>query len=905
MACPFPSGSFRHRLAPWGCALIFGAGLCAQTPAPPPPIAEPGPPAATVTLEAFEVTGSHLKRVDLESPSPVTVYSAAAIEDKAYGTVGEFMQSLPFNTGLANSEFTLASFITGAATINPRGLGSNRVLTLINGRRGVPYALTNSASGTPQTVFNYNSIPSAAIERIEFLKDGASAIYGSDAITGVSNLILKRKFTGSSVDVFVSNTLGHDSLLRRVNVFTGLAKNGWEITAGVNFQSRHANYLSDFGLTTTDFRYLGPKGQNLNSTIFHPSYLILTAAQALATGMGPGAGVYIIPGGAPGTANPTRTSFSYIGSSTLLLPDANRYDFARVQQVYPASEHYGGFANLSRRFSEKLSVFSQVLFSRSDTHAVLVPYGFSTTLAGLTLPAANPYNPTGLPLTVTANSAPFSFRSAPPRREVTATMASALAGVKGAFLEHWSWESAVSFGTSQATRETDLVRDSDLQAALSGTTRETAYNPFGPSDNPRLVPGLFTRSKGNDGRLTALGGDASVSGSFRPLPFTGAGRIGLAAGYEYRRETLRSDPETSNFLGYTASALPFRGHRHTSSFYLELSLPLQKWLEVQLAGRHEAYSDFGRTTKPKVSTLLRLPASRVLNVLVRGSYSESFKAPDLGQLHQGQSRASTLVFDPLRPQDGVASRVVISGGNPNLRPEAGRVQFLGFVLESPALKGLSVTADYLDVRIDHVINTLSIAYLLSPAGLRQFPNAITRDNSRETPGPITSFLGIADNLGFQLYRGWDFGLRYEQRSARFGSFRFSAELTHIVKRGTDSGQGGGFTDETGRYFAPAWRNSLALGWTRKALGAAITADIIGPYFNNGFTAAGWGENVYPILTPSFTYRGLKRTTLTVGSNNVLDHRPPPNGHVLVGFDDRVYGAGALGRTVFVRLRREF
>ena len=151
-------------------------------------------PNAPQKLEAFEVTGSRVRRLDYETPSPVVTFTSAAIEEKGYATLGEFMQSLPYNNSTGVSEFTTGSFVTGAATINPRGLGSNRVLTLVNGRRAVPYALTNSASGTAQTVFNFNSIPSAAIHRIEYLKDGASAIYGSDAITGVLNMVLKKNY---------------------------------------------------------------------------------------------------------------------------------------------------------------------------------------------------------------------------------------------------------------------------------------------------------------------------------------------------------------------------------------------------------------------------------------------------------------------------------------------------------------------------------------------------------------------------------------------------------------------------------------------------------------------------------------------------------------------------------------
>lgn len=859
-------------------------------------------------LEAFEVTGSRVKRIDYETPAPVVTFTAANIDDKGYNTLGEFVQSLPYNNSTANSEFTTASFVTGAATINPRGLGSNRVLTLINGRRSVPYALTNSASGTAQSVFNFNSVPTSAIDRVEFLKDGASAIYGSDAITGVFNIILKKNYSGSAVDFTVSNTLKHDSLSKRVSVFTGLSKQGWEITAGANYQSRHSNFLSDFGVATTDFRYLGVKGANLNSTIFTPTYLNFTAAQASASGLGTAAGFYVVPGGQPIT-NPAKSSFTYVGTSSAGIPDTNRYDFAKGTQLYPESESYGGYASINRVITPQVTAFAQFIYSRSHTHYVFTPYGYTSTIVGLTIPANNPYNPTGIPLTNTATQTVFGFRSAIPRREVSTTTGTALVGLRGTARRIWNWETGLSYGENRSTRDTDLIKSADLQAAFNGTTRTTAYNPFGPSDNPNLLPGLFTRSKGLDGKIDAVSYDASVNGNFYQLPFAESGELGLATGYEFRRDHLRSNPEPSNYLGFTATT-PFEGTRHINAVFLELSVPLKKWLELQIAGRHEEYSDFGNTTKPKYSAKVRLPANRLVNVIVRGSYSESFKAPDLGQLYQPQSFATTSAsyLDPLRPLDSARQLRTLLGGNPSLKPEEGKVQYAGLVCEVPSVKGLSFSVDYFDIKIRNVINILSAGYLLSSEGIRQFPNAIVRDNSLQNPGPISFFYGISNNLGLQLYRGVDFGLRYSLRNTRVGSFTFNADATQILKRGSDSGQGAGFGNATGYYFAPVWRYNYSVGWRYKNFSAAVTADIIGKYFNDRqstATFAGWGENVYPIVNPSVTYRGFKRTTVTVGANNVLDNRPPPNGFLTLGFDDRAYSAGALGISVYLRVRREF
>lgn len=858
-------------------------------------------------LEAFEVTGSRVKRLDYETVAPVVTYSVDAIEEKGYTTFGEFMQSLPYMNSTGVSEFTTASFITGAATINPRGLGSNRVLTLINGRRAIPYALTNSASGTPQTVFNFNSIPSSAIQRVEYLKDGASAIYGSDAITGVFNIILKKNYEGSSVDVTLSNTFGHDSLRRTISVFTGLARDGWEITGGLTLQARNSSFIKDYGVTTTDYRYLGPKGLNMNSTTYHPSYLNLTAAQAAASGLGTAAGYYIVQG-PDGVANPTKASFRYVGTSTAAFGNENRQDFANVTQLYPSSESGGAYASILRRFNPQLTAFANVLYSRALTHYELQPYGYTNSLAGITLPASNPYNPTGLSLTGTTTTFPWTFRGHYlPKREVATATLSTVAGLRGTVLKNWNWETGVSYAQNQTTRDTDLIAAADLQAVLNATTRAAAWNPFGPSDNPEIEKSLYTRSRGLDGDITSVSYDASVTGNFYQLPWRGGGELGLAGGYEYRHDFLSGNPEPKNFIGFTATT-PFEGTRDIHSAYAELSVPVQKWLDFQFAVRHERYSDFGNTTKPKVAAKLRLPSTRFLNVILRGSYSESFKAPDIGQLYAPQSNAtSTASFlDPLRPQDAARQMPTTVGGNPKLKAEEGKGQYTGAVFEVPAIKGLSFSVDFVDVQITNQINTLGASYLLTREGMQLFPNLIQREPTvNGVPGRITRIGTIAGNLGFQLYRGMDYGLRYGLRNTRLGSFTFDATASQVIKKGSDAGTGSGFFNNTGLAFDVEWRYNYSLGWSYKNWSARVTADVVGKYFNDAWTAAGWGENVFALLSPSVSYRGFRRTQITVGVTNILNNRPPAMGHRALGFDDRVYGAGALGVSGLVRVRREF
>jgi iron complex outermembrane receptor protein len=377
---------------------------------------------------------------------------------------------------------------------------------------------------------------------------------------------------------------------------------------------------------------------------------------------------------------------------------------------------------------------------------------------------------------------------------------------------------------------------------------------------------------------------------------------------------LRGKPDTSTtYIGFTPN-LTFHGRRHVNSAYAELSLPLKKWFEVQLAGRHEYYSDFGHTTKPKISAKLNLPKNKFVNVLVRGSYSESFKAPDIGQTKQARTIASTtLSNDPFRPGDGARTVRVIQGGNPNLQPEQGKIQFIGFVLEFPAVKGLSLSAEYFDHKIRGAILTLTQAFLLSPDGLSQFPNAIRRGPNLATdpagwPGPITEYDGISQNLGYQLSQTWDFGARYTFRTEHYGSFNVSADATQLIKRGSDSGLGAGFGNATGRYNAPIWRGNYGITWRYGKFNASVTSDVVGKFWNNGFAGVAFGENVYSIVNTSVSYRGFKKTTLTLGANNALNHRPPQNGLASSGFgyDERgVDAIGANGILLTARVRREF
>lgn len=907
--------------AKYGFVALLGAGFAAaQDSTAKPEDKKPASGDQTQTLEKFEVTGSRIKRLDYETPAPVATFSADDIQAYGYTNVGDFIQSLPFNSGSANSIYQTASFTRGAATANLRGLGSQRFLTLVDGRRAVPYALTNSGN---RSVFDFNSIPAAAIESVELLKDGASAIYGSDAISGVLNIKLKKNFTGLSVTGYYGNTLkgsGGDSAVRELSAVAGATSGKTHVMTAVDVKVSNSSFLQDYGVHSTDFSTLGlNKGLNESSTSNFPANLTLTRAQAAAVGL-PFPNVaatvsswsYVVKGGAP-TGTPTLASFVPApadpnNANAALIGNENRYDFSQTTAIYPASDYISNYTSFEHEFSDSIKAFGEMTYSKNSTYYAFTPVVIGYATEGLTLPATNPYNPFGIALTSLSARALFG----PVRKfDTESDAANFLGGFKGTILNRWDWESAVSYGYDTVTTVSrNAIRASTYQAALNGTTRQTAINPFGPSDNPALVASLYTSSTAT-ARTEGLTYDASASGKLFELP---AGEVGIAAGFEIRNEKLATNPDTAAYIG-SGGGSPLTGKRTVSSEYVEITAPLYRSptigsSEVQVAGRHEHYSDFGNATKPKVGLKIRLPENKFLNVMFRGSYSESFQAPALGLLYATQTVAftSNLVQDPLRPQDPPVQQRLVTGGNPHLLPEKAKVQYVGTVFETPYIKNLEMSVDFFDFRINQVIVTPSSTFLLSAAGLAQFPAAIVRDNSLGNPGPILRIESVPSNnpLAYQLYRGFDYGIKYRVPHTPYGEFAFKADATGIQKTGSDSGLGGGFFNNNGHYYNPRWKASGDLAWDYKDFGATVSGDWTGRWFNDGYTAAGWGENPVTVINAQLRYRGFWHSKVSIGATNLFNLYPPPNGRASsAGWDQNIYGNLAQGRFLYVRVEKDF
>ena len=872
---------------------------------------------SNVVLDKFTVTGSRITRLQEEGAQPVVNYSGEDIEERGFTSTGEFMQSLPFNSGSMGTIIQPTNFSTGyvrgASTINPRGLGPTRFLVLLDGRRLPSYGLSDNGGAS---VFDFNSIPTEAIKNIEFLKDGASAIYGADAISGVMNIKLKTAYEGLSSNVMVGNTLGHDTFTRSGSILAGGRGAKTSYLLNVNYYAQNSNMIGDYDRSkSTDYSALGaPRGNNNNSLDNFPFNIQLTAAQASAAGFTSGAGLYVLTGGQPVATMPALSQFSRPAT----VSNANRYDFAPTSQLVPDQENLSMLTSLRHEFADNLTGFAQVLFTDNITDMVFTPNSIRsrniTTAAGqLSIPANSPYNPFGFALNDFRGRALFG----PTRTfHLESTGGNLLAGLEGKLPGDWTWTGAFSHGYSLVNQKADgQIRASDLQAALNGTL--TGYNgvflnPFGPSTNAAMVNSLFVPSN-TQSRSTATSADLSATGSLFEMPALfgqpSAGKAAMAVGVEARRDKIVNDADATTYLVPPAS-LPFRGSREVQSAYVEFVVPvLPKLLELQVAGRFDHYSDFGDTTNPKIA-IVSQPASFLK---LRASYSKSFKAPELGQLFGAPFSGRTgNIVDPLRPADPQTTYATIAGGNPNLGPEEGRVWFGGVVVDlGKVVKGLSFSVDYFDIEITDVITTFPQASTL----FTSFPERVIRDNTGGFPGLITAFDVRPVNAAAFNWRGADLGINYQLPTADYGRFRFDAQATYIDTISTTSLPGAAPDNTAGRYNNPRLTGTAQLGWKRGKLAGSLTYLYKGSFLNDvpnrrAFTpSAIWDESAQSLINASFTFPAPFVTSVTVGCNNVFDTQPPEDGFAWDqpsnGFDSNTYAAWSLGRFVYLKVRKEF
>jgi iron complex outermembrane receptor protein len=817
-------------------------------------------------LGAFEVTGSRIKRIDAETPQPLVRITEADFKATGFSTLGDAIRAIPSIAGqsLVTTDAG-TSFTPAVSAFNLRGLGNNNTLVLINGRRAAPYA--SAGFNGFQTVFDFNSIPTAAIESIEVLKDGASAIYGSDAVAGVVNISLKKNFQGLSTELTFGNTLHTDSNERSAFMIAGTSAGKLSLVTTFDYQQRASMYGHDLAYASeSDGSKYGGLDQRSTSTE-------IAGVRGLADRVR-------FPAGTATFSTPQTTP-----TLAAAVPGIPLYNFQEDAGFTPDTRAYGFYLRSTYDFTDKLTGFFEASFRRSEVKIDSAPspyvtsqeLGDSATGAGI-FPRTNPNNPFGQDiLDLRWRMSELGNRT----QDVTSDSPRIVGGLEGKLpFNDWTWNGALMYSKNTIEQLSLATSDRLVQNALNGVllNGKVQYaNPFGP--NSQDIINYLRIINPNHDEFEVRSADASTSGSIFSLP---AGSVALAVGAEARTERMKNIGTALNrdgqIVGGSQGSDTF-GDRRLYSYYAELNIPIAKnqpWarnLELQLAARHEDYSDFGTTTKPKIAAIYQ----PIPEILLRASYGESFLAPNLAFLYTTQSvsfTANTLA-DPLRPADPRVQIRQVGGGNPGLQPEETTVKYGGIVLQPFArstntlFRELSFGVDYYKFEQSNLINRLTATQIL---GNTAFNSLVVRNPavSGETVGTISHVLATWQNLSEGNYEGYDFNARWVLPKREIGQFRIDLSGTYLANQDITSATGA-LVDLDGEYSYPQFRGTATLAWNKGNWAASVFVQHIGEYLDNFQIAR---ISAQYVVNPQISYKGLWGSNVTLGVRNVFDKAPP-------------------------------
>lgn len=815
-------------------------------------------PAPDKTLDAVVVTGSNIKRSDAAGPNPVQVVTREEIERTGKSTLTDVLRSLSANAGNSYDEQYTGSFSAGSASIGLRGLSPKNTLVLVNGYRVANFGF---ALNTQDTFVDLNALPISAVERIEVLKDGASAVYGSDAIAGVVNIILRRNFQGIEVGGAVGGATRGGLDEQKANLLLGfgdLEQQGWNVLFGLDLLKRERLDADERAFTRSgDFR--DKPGGRLAGWSTAGGNWLLNPRQPTPFSPCPDGSVL--------------RPYSDFGST--LPGNACAFNAQPYKTLQPGAERIQASLSATFRLGERTELFADLLYSHNQADQIfsapltvgpgLRAYNPATgTLVDIpvALPVGHPNNPNGVPL-------PFEytfFDLGPRLKDNTQVFYRALAGLRGQ-TERWDWEVAAE--TSQSLQR-EYVDNFINRYAFQRILADGSYDFLDPSRTPAPLNDLRLQTK-RPGYYRLDGISAKASTSFLKLP---AGSIGFAWGAEFRRESL--DARTSRQVLSGTELRPainiVKGERKVSAAYAEFSVPLHQTLELQLAGRADHYDDFGNAFSPKVA----LRWQPLESLLLRGSFSRGFRAPSLPEIAPGQTISYGTVVDPYDPLSPGGSRGVtnVRTGNPDLDAERSKNFNIGAVWSPDA--DTSIGLDYYRIEQDNLIKPDNAQFIVNNP--TQFPGRVIRD----AQGRIQIITNQYSNQGELKTSGIDLDFSRTFRTASAGNFTLSGSWTHLLefKQPLVAGQApydGAGNNRLGAL--PKNRGTTSLGWEAGDWESTLSLQYIAGYDQRVSTQAsnpGLRDKVKPYhqLDLYVAYQGIPKTTLSLAVQNLTDKDPP-------------------------------
>ena len=842
-------------------------------------------------LNEVVITGSRIRGVQPTGSSVIALDREVIVETGAPST-GDLIRRLPQVVGLGASETASgaqngAANVTRGIAVNLRGIGSNATLLLLGGRRMPP-------AGTQGQFTDASVIPTIAIERLEVVADGGSAIYGSDAVTGVVNLVPRRDFEGAETSARYG--FADDYYDWSVGQIGGFSWQSGHMTAAIEYTYHSALEGADRGFYTSDLSSRG--GSDFRSQQCAPGTIVV------------GGVPYAIPASSTGT---NLTPASFTANTRNLCDNLKRGD------IMPDLQRTAAFVSAEQELSDTVSLFAEGFFSRRT-----FSLRDSQVTSNLTVTNANPFyvNPTGGtgPVTVQYD---FANDGGLPVNPGEAQSWQAVLGARVAMGAQWEAEGYVSHGRSEdEVRRTQNLNTTPggINAALANPDPSQAFNPFGPGgiSNPATVAairnGMFVIQ--GDTELSVVG--VQADGALFALP---GGDVRLAIGAEYREEALAGVLNSGSAVAPVR--VPSEISRDVTAVFAEAFVPLLgedggQELDMSIAGRYEEYSDFGDTFNPKIGLSWRpTPA-----IALRGSWGTSFRAPGLAE-NDPRSGGYGLYGDTLpcnhRGSAPTCFGIGIAGGNPDVQPEEATTWSAGIEVTPAAMPDLRASATYFHIDYENQILALrgSAGLLTNPIyapyrTLDPTPQQVADllASGLPTNTPINASLvtyiqdGRRQNLGQTVAKGVDVGLS-NAWSLGVGRLSAAVNATYFTDLTTASAPGAPEVDVLNTInFPQRFRARGELGWRGEKLSTVAFVNYTNDYEQTGVTP------IRPIdsYTTVDLHIGYDLDALSDGLSASLDvqnvaDEEPPFVNLSGGYDPQ--SANPLGRLIAMSLRKSW
>ena len=912
---------------------------------------------STTTLDRLEVTGSRIRGADMETQQPIITLSRQDIEKQGFTSVADILQNLTSagSPAISRSDALASGENVGGYYIDIRNLGAQRTLILLNGKR---------LGATTAGFQDLSQVPMSAIDRVEILKDGASAIYGSDAIAAVVNVITRKRFDGAEAEAYFGQYSEGDGETQTYSFTTGSTNDRGGTTLSVEYSKQEPvfardRWFSKDGNAGPDYPGSGWSPVSQNGSWFGPC--------------GPGgedAWCTLRAGGNPANAA------DYVPHTADYNANANLQ-----MMLMTGIERRSVFANSNYDVTDNITFNADILYNHRITDQQIAGYPYQSAAFGTPISGDSAFNP--LPGT------DIDFR----RRlwEVPRTTRSELetyrfAGGFSGFFETgsktWDWDVGALINRNNTTKtgHGDMSLIASRQAlgpsfinadgvAQCGTAADPIalsacrpWNPLLPNGvagqgslaDPDLQRFLFPYYT-DTGTTRTTSYTANLAGSLFELP---AGEVGIAVGVEHRREQGRFVPDAFAQSGESTglAATTTEGDYSLDEVYMELNIPVlsdmafAKELTFNLASRYSDYSNFGDTLNSKFGFTWR-PMDELL---VRGTYAEGFRAPTISDLYGGIGSSFESYTDPcgvgaVNSVNGNAAcsgagvplgyvqlgqglvpctaypcqtpDQFISGSDPNLLPETSESRTVGVVWSPRWVQGLDISLDWYNYQLTDMIIEDSVDRILRDCYV--LGNA-ARCNGvvRAADGHITDlFYGLA-NLGAMETEGWDLGVKYRLPELSVGQFAIDWQSSYVSKYDEAGENSAGEPITIGRVGEPGIfrvRSNLGVSWEKNSFGMAYTARYYSGMneacvagrpcndpdrYQNGEGAAQrqTGSNTFHDV--QFSWKAPWNATIAIGANNVFDHRGPVM-FTSPNSDFAYYGGFDIGRYMYMKYQQRF